>query len=386
MASKSEHNALLDAIYGTVADPSLWPGLLTTLSDHLNAVGGMLVYNAPPGGGRSFQVNGRLAEELTPTYLQHYTWNPWNRGMTRVPIGKATIANSLVAPGEISRTAFYADVLAPQGIEDMFCINHRDLARDGSVGGIGFALSAGGAELADRNVRRLQRLTPHLFRALDATLRLGHLTDGTRQLTRVMQLMPNPALLLDGRSRIVHANQPAEALLRECDGLSATRNGGLHLSAAFPGETAALSRALTQALAVASGAGDELCEPLRLTRPSGAAPLLVLPVPLPPPAFAMWELLGGPRVMVLIIDPSAKSRAAASTMQTTFGLTTAEARVAVLIGGGIGGPQVAAALGVSLATVKTHLKRCFEKTGVHSQVALARMIGNLPAHRAPYEN
>jgi DNA-binding CsgD family transcriptional regulator len=84
------------------------------------------------------------------------------------------------------------------------------------------------------------------------------------------------------------------------------------------------------------------------------------------------------RVLVLIVDPSAPSRAAASAIQTTFDLTAAEARVAVLIGSGLSGPATAAMLGISPSTVKTHLKRCFEKTGVHSQVGLARILGALP--------
>ena len=84
------------------------------------------------------------------------------------------------------------------------------------------------------------------------------------------------------------------------------------------------------------------------------------------------------RVLVLIVDPSAQSRATAAAIQTTFGLTPAEARVAVLIGSGRSGPETAAMLGISPSTVKTHLKRCFEKTGVHSQVGLARILGALP--------
>jgi DNA-binding CsgD family transcriptional regulator/PAS domain-containing protein len=256
------------------------------------------------------------------------------------------------------------------------------MAQNGGTGGFGFCLSARGAERADEGVRRLQRLTPHLSRALDASLQLGHLADGTRQLARVLQLMPNPALLLDGKGRITLANPAAELLLRTGDGLALDRDGGLQLAAALPAETAALSTALARALAVASGADDELGEPLRLTRPSGAAPLLVLPVPLPPPAFALWELLEPARVLVLIIDPSARSRAAASAIQATFGLTAAEARVAVLVGSGLSGPQAAATLGISPSTVKTHLKRCFDKTGVHSQVALARLLGALPTDRS----
>ena len=194
----------------------------------------------------------------------------------------------------------------------------------------------------------------------------------------MLQLMPNPALLLDGKGRITLANPAAEALLRSGDGLALDRDGGLQLAAALPRETTALSRALAQALDVASGTGSELGGPLRLTRPSGAAPLLVLPVPLPPPAFALWEMREQARVLVLIVDPSAPSRAAASAIQTTFDLTAAEARVAVLIGSGLSGPATAAVLGISPSTVKTHLKRCFEKTGVHSQVGLARILGALP--------
>jgi DNA-binding CsgD family transcriptional regulator len=375
--TSESHGVLLDLIYGAVAEPDRWPEVLTRISDCIGAVGGMLVYNAPPGQ-RSLQVLGRLSEELSTIYRQHYVWNPWTLAIKDVPFGKAVIANSLVESGAIARTGFYADVLAPAGIEDMICVSHRALSQDGGIGGFGFSLSARGAERNDENVRNVQRLTPHLSRALDATFKLGHLVDGTRQLARVLQLMPNPALLLDGKGRVTLANPAAEALLRARDGLALDRDGGLRLAAALPAETAALSRALAQALAVASGTGSELGEPLRLTRPSGAAALLVLPVPLPPPAFALWELMEQARLLVLVIDPSAQSRATTTAIQTTFGLTAAEARVAVLVGSGLSGPATAAMLGISPSTVKTHLKRCFEKTGVHSQVGLARILGALP--------
>ena len=368
---------LLDLIYRAVADPSEWPETLTRVSDHLGAVGGMLVY-APAGRGRYLNVLGRHPEELAEIVRRHYVWNPWTNAMKRVAFGKAVAANSLVPAGAITRTGFYADVLAPQAIVDMVNVSHRAMALDGGVGGFGFSFSARSAERMDENVRRVQRLTPHLSRALEATLKLGHFADGNRQLARVLQSMPNPALLLDGHGRITSANPAAELLLRMNDGLAFDRSRGLQLTATFPADVAGLSRVLAQALDVAAGTGTELGEPLRLIRPSGAAPLLVLPVPLPPPAFALWEMLEQARVLVLIIDPSAQSRTAAITIQTTFGLTAAEARVAVLIGSGLSGPQTAAMLGISHSTVKTHLKRCFEKTGVHSQVGLARILGALP--------
>jgi DNA-binding CsgD family transcriptional regulator len=368
--------ALLDLIYGAVADPDKWPEILTGLSDHLGAVGGMIAYL--PGRGRPLSIIGRLSEQLLEVNQRHYLWNPWSVAMKDIAYEKAVIVNSLIEPGTLARTGFYADVLAPQGIVDCIGTSHASMGSNGGVGGFGFMLSARGADQADDNVRRLQRLTPHLGRALDASLKLGYLADGTRQLAQVLQLMPNPALLLDGRGRITTANAAAERLLRSGDGVAFDRSGGLQLAAAFPEETAALSRALAQAFDVASGAGTELGEPLRLTRPSGAAPLLVLPVPLPPPAFALWEMLDQARVLVLFVDPTAQSCATATAIQATFGLTAAEARVALLIGSGLSGPATAAMLGVSPSTIKTHLKRCFDKTGVHSQVGLARLIGALP--------
>lgn len=190
--------------------------------------------------------------------------------------------------------------------------------------------------------------------------------------------MPNPAVLINARGRIVLANTAAERLLQADDGLSVDGGGGLQMTAAFPAEAAALSKTLAQALAVATGTSDTLGEPLRLKRPSGAPPLLVLPVPLPPPAFELWNLLEPARVLVLIIDPVAQKHSKASTIRSAFGLTLAEARVAILVASGLTGPQTAEALGISASTVKTHLKRCFDKVGVHSQVALARLIATVP--------
>lgn len=374
----SSYNSLLDLIYSAVADPGRWPEVLIRISDRLEAEGGMLIHIPAKGKGRPIAIYGRLSEEHGGLVREHYAWNPWSMAMLDVPVNKAVVVNSLLEPGAIFKTNFYADVLRPQGHVDIMNIKHAAMVREGGVGGFGFCLSSRGTERAHQNVRHLQRLTPHLDRALNASLQFGHLADGTRQLERVLQLMPNPAMLLDGKGRITHANSAAEALLRTGDGLSFSPDGGLQLSAALPAEKAALSRALAQALAVASGADDELGEQLRVSRPSGAAPLLLLPVPLPPPAFALWELLESARVLVLIIDPSSSSRPAAAALQTAFGLTVAEARVAALISSGLSGPQTAASLGLSPETVKTHLKRCFEKMGVHSQVALARLLGSLP--------
>jgi DNA-binding CsgD family transcriptional regulator/PAS domain-containing protein len=370
--------ALLNQIYGAIVNPARWPDVLISVSDHIDGIGGMLVYNAPPGG-KNLIVLGRLDPEYNAVFHKYHVWNPWTLAVKQQPFDRPIISGSLVDRRIIQGTAFYTDVLAPQKIQDMAVISHRALAHLGGVGGFGFALSAHGADRADQARQKLGRLTVHLCRALDATLRLGPMVDGSRQLERVLQLMPNAALLLDAKGRIIHANGAAERLLRDDDGLTCGTDGAFQLSAVLRNENAALTHVLARALSVADGSSNELAEPLRLTRPLSSTPLLVVPVPLPPPAFQLWELSQSARVLVLIIDPTTRNLAAASALQATFGLTSAEARVATLVGSGLNGPQAAQVLHISPATVKTHLARCFAKMGIRSQVELARTLSGFPA-------
>ncbi|MCG2672792.1 helix-turn-helix transcriptional regulator [Bradyrhizobium sp. GCM10023182] len=373
---------ILDLIYGAIADSGRWSEVLVGISDYLGALGGMLAHVPPLGSHRTpTQILGRLPEEASKTFREHYAWNPWTVAITKVPFGKAVSANSLIEPGLIEKTAFYADVLQPWGHADIVDISHKALAADGFVGGFGFCLSQRAAERADEYVRKLDPLTPHLCRAFEASLLLGARADGKRQLSTILQLMPNAALLLDRDARIVQANSAAEALLRHSDGVAFSTNGHSQLVAALPSERQALSKLIKEALDVANGRAMSLSgsEPIRLSRPNGATPLLVLAVPLPRPSFAFWELVAPARIIIVIIDQDAKSRVRASLLRSAYGLTTAEARVALLLASGISGRQLTAALGVSPDTIKTHLRRCFEKTGTRSQAELSRVLAMFPA-------
>lgn len=49
--------------------------------------------------------------------------------------------------------------------------------------------------------------------------------------------------------------------------------------------------------------------------------------------------------------------------------------MAALVGEGLGVPEVAARLGIAPGTAKQHLGQCFEKTGLRSQLRLARLLG-----------
>lgn len=201
----------------------------------------------------------------------------------------------------------------------------------------------------------------------------------TAQIARMLDAMPGAALLLDSQGRILRANAGAETLLREGDGILARQSGGLVLAARLRIERRRLSTAIDGALAVARGEAGDVGVPLMVTRASGRSPLLVLVTPLSPPAFSIWQAsddVAG--VLVQIADPAAPTRTQAEALRRAAGLTAAEARVAALVGAGSTVPEAAKALGISALTVKSQLHRCYDKTGVRSQVGLARLLASLP--------
>lgn len=61
-------------------------------------------------------------------------------------------------------------------------------------------------------------------------------------------------------------------------------------------------------------------------------------------------------------------------LQRRYQLTPAELRVAALIAEGCSPREIAAAVGISVLTVRAHLRSLYEKTGARRQTALARLV------------
>jgi len=74
-------------------------------------------------------------------------------------------------------------------------------------------------------------------------------------------------------------------------------------------------------------------------------------------------------------DPEAPI--AAARLGDLFGLTRAESAVAAALGRGAAPDEIAADLGIGLATVRSHLKRILAKTGTHRQAEAVALL----AHR-----
>lgn len=187
-------------------------------------------------------------------------------------------------------------------------------------------------------------------------------------MNRLLDFLAGAALVLDSGGRVLEANSAAEAILSEREAPILRRNGDSRLEAGLQNASKPLDRAVQGALIEGNGS----CM-ARLVNNDGS-PVGVICTPLQGTGYtAHAESL----VLVSIADPRGRARDARQVLTGCFGLTAAEAKVASLVGCGMGNPEIANHLGISRETVKRHLAQIFAKTDARTQANLARLISQM---------
>lgn len=111
---------------------------------------------------------------------------------------------------------------------------------------------------------------------------------------------------------------------------------------------------------------------VRIPRP-GRRPLALRVLPLADGS----DRFRGARAMVLVFDPDDTPRPDEALVREIFGLTPAEWRIAERLIGGDSLADIAAALDVTVSTVRTQLKSIFAKTQSHRQTELVASLIHL---------
>lgn len=159
---------------------------------------------------------------------------------------------------------------------------------------------------------------------------------------------------------VLSTNRYARDLLQARDGLQLTRHG-----------LAALTADDTRRLRAVLVAGSTSTSIAHLSRRAGKRPLSLLACPAAP-----TQHLPGPAVILFVSDPDQPRNVDAERVAQLHGLTPAEGRLAAHLVQGATLDEAARQMGVALTTVRTHLKRTFEKTGTKRQAELVKLLTN----------
>ena len=88
----------------------------------------------------------------------------------------------------------------------------------------------------------------------------------------------------------------------------------------------------------------------------------------------VWWVLVDAGAIYFLMDERSMTDERLDIAATIFGLSAGQRRVARLIADGQSLPDAAREMGISANTAKTHLQRIYDKTGVHTQPALVRVL------------
>jgi DNA-binding CsgD family transcriptional regulator len=234
----------------------------------------------------------------------------------------------------------------------------------------GAARAARGEACRDGESAVFATLQPHLARAARIQRRLWELD--LRDLLASAGIDGRQrAVLVDARGRVLFATDSAAKLIGDARPFR-LRSGVL--SALDPAADTRLHRAVARCLEshLLVHGGDELT-----IQHDARSVLHVSVVPFASRAGAEstgWHGRRCPAALVLISDPDEERRARKKRLRERFGLTPAEAEVALEMLPGDGREAAAARLGIAPGTVRIHLQHVFEKTGVHRQAELVTLI------------
>lgn len=91
------------------------------------------------------------------------------------------------------------------------------------------------------------------------------------------------------------------------------------------------------------------------------------------PSKVWWISARGGAIIFSTIDPRSSGHRL-TTAARIYGLSPVQVKVAAMVADGLSLPDIAAELGITQNTARTHLNRIYDKTGVRHQAALVRLL------------
>ncbi|KTT74700.1 helix-turn-helix transcriptional regulator [Sphingomonas endophytica] len=261
-------------------------------------------------------------------------------------------------------TRFHCEWMAREGGMEHF-VTAASVIGDGRwVGGLSFHNAVGQGVTSDAQWRRLASLTGTLERALEfGVLHAEKLRE--RWWSARLEVVGEPAALLDERGTILRATSDFEAVLRRGDGLGALQGG---LIATDPASQRRLATLIAAATATRGGSADAT----RIERDGERPPYVLCVWPLARERRAL--VVDHAAALVTLIDPLAGPAPAASLWRAAFGLTPREAEIAAALLAGRTPDEAAAGLGIALNTARVHLRQIFAKTQTTRQAELIGLL------------
>jgi DNA-binding CsgD family transcriptional regulator/PAS domain-containing protein len=361
---------IISRIYATIEEPTGWAEVLRHLAELLRASVGTLDLYALTTQRGNIAASWNLDPDFGSTYSEHFAGkNVWmnSRRVREVPPGVVITGQMLVRDEELERSEFYQELLRPQNIFHM--IGGRVLEQRVSAATLSFLRPKSKGPFSADQVTLVEVLMPHLLRAAQVHSRITGIAEREEAVNDVLDRLPFGVVLVDRTGRPLLVNRTASEIAAMEDGLVIRREG---IAASSTGDTASLLRLISEASTACVVVGRHSGGTLGLRRPSLKPRLAVLVAPIT--SKSRFFAAEGASAILFITDPTSYPLQASDAIVCLFDLTPAESKLCQHLAQGRSLEETAHALRISSNTVRTHLKRVFEKTGTHRQSELVVLL------------
>ncbi|KQW80929.1 hypothetical protein ASC65_13255 [Brevundimonas sp. Root1279] len=285
----------------------------------------------------------------------------------RVALGGAAAEGRILTDGDFPAYGRPDDPLELRGWVERYDVPHICLSPLIKGEGLLVGLAAmrthrqGHFEAEDRKV--FARLAPHIRSAVRTQMLLAD--QGSAVLSGALAALQIAAFICDGRGAVLGRTPLTEPLLEA--GVHVRLRGG-RLSACNEADGRLLSAEIVMA---SRGGPGGLAGSVVLRDVAGLEPLLADVVALPRERhpFALER-----PVLVLVRRPRDRGPDAARLAVAMYDLTRSESLVAGDLVEGLSPQMIADRRGTAVTTVRTHVRRIFEKAGVTSQIELVAAL------------
>jgi DNA-binding CsgD family transcriptional regulator len=370
----SEFSDLIGRIYDTALDLTLWPEVLADTARFLPGHSAALyVKDAASKSGGLHYDDGVIDAHYKQMYFDAYIkFDPVNCGHFFADVEVPMATADIVPYDEFVETRFYREWAQPQGLVDCLNVVIDESLTSSAIFGI-FRNEQQGV-IDDTARQRMRLIVPHIKRAVLIGRAIDYKTAQADTLAEALDSLSSSIFLVGEGGRLVQANAAGHVMLAEGAILRA-KGGRLNAIDAAADKVLrdAFKRAEdgdaglgTRAIAVTLVAADSisyLAHVLPLTsgarRKAGAGYSAVAAV------FVRCVQLEGPAMPEVI--------------GKLYDLTPSELRVLLAVYDTAGVSDIAATLGISEATAKTHLGKLFTKTGTKRQADLVKLVAGFAA-------
>ena len=359
---------LIGGIYDAALNPDNWNAILPRIGAFVGgSSGGLFAHDSTRRSGNVFYDFG-TDPDFRKVYLEKYmTMDPMFGTYFVLDVGEVFSTSTVMSHAEFLESRFYKECIRPQGWIDNIVV-YLDRTPEGHAGFAVFRHEREG--LADEPAReRLRLLVPHLRRAVLIGKLIEFKTAQAATFADALDGLSAAMLFVDASGRITHANAAGRAMIADGDVLRASLG---RLVASDPD----VNRALRD-IFLAADTGDAAIGVKGVAVPLASRDgerYVAHVLPLSSGARRSAGVNYAAAAALFVQKAALATRSPPEAIAKTYRLTAMEVRVLLAIVEVGGVPEVAGTLGIGESTVKTHLKRLYEKTGVHRQADLVKLF------------